>query len=278
MADQNVPRRLARFYRNSDNTAQQENSNYNQPQAPPQNRSERKQNDKEENFEIGRPSGIPSMDYSDVNLEADKKNLDEIKKLQEKNLVEKLALSEIEKFKIQNKRMPNSKEEEQIAENLYKQIKEESVNSNENTAPQANLRGRNRRGRSDETQNVGQGLNESAPINNQSTQQSPQNTYSDVSDIKDLFGDDEEKQTKGKQKDEFDVDLGDMNETGSGEDDLSQIEDIKSDDEKAICPNCKKPTDKTIYCSKCGTAFCKNCAKKEGNDILCPKCQTKAKI
>ncbi len=279
MMDPQVPRRLARFYRNSDAKEQQENNEYDQqtPQVSPQSRFERKQNESEENYDLDKPKGIPSMDYSDVNLEADKKNLDELKKLQEKNLVEKLALGEIEKFKMQNKRMPNSKEEEQIAENLYKQIKEDSTNSEGNSS-QGSLRGRNRRGRTNETQNAGQGFGES-PEEEQVQPIAPTQTQSsDVSDIKDLFGEEnEEKQTKGKQKDEFDVDLSDMSETSSEGDDINQIEDLGTE-EKSICPNCKKPTEKVVYCSKCGTAFCSNCAKTQGTDKVCPKCGTKIKL
>jgi len=280
--EQNVPRRLARFNRNQ-NSPQQQNYSYNQPQDQSnQNRSNRNKNDQEENFQVG-TDRIPSMDYNDVNLEADKKNLEELRTLQEKNLVEKLALGEIERFKVQNNRMPNSKEEEQIAETLYNQLRTDSTNNqNNNSTQQPTQRGRNRKERNAETSNMGQGVNQplqQAPINTQPTMQ---NSNSQVTDIKDLFGEDEkDTQSKGKQKDDFDISLGDISESDStkseGTDEISQIEDI-SDEEKSLCPNCKKNTEKVIYCSKCGTAFCVNCAKTQGTDKLCPKCGTKAKI
>ncbi len=275
--DQNVPRRLNRFYRNQNNPQQQQNYSLNQPATnPSQNNFDYNQN--EDNFNPGQSRGIPSMDYSDINLEADKKNMEEMKKLQEKNLVEKLALDEVQKFKVQNNRMPNSKEEEQIAENLFTQLKNETLKTEEGQPVSNNQRGRNRKAN---TQNAGQGLDGSINDNEPTSQLLQQNnSNSQLTDMKDLFGEDEKQSTtKGKQKDEFDMDLGEMDESESistGEEELTPIE--ASDEEKKICPNCKKPTEKIIYCSKCGTAFCLNCAKTQGTNKLCPKCSTKVKI
>ncbi len=281
--EQNIPRRLARFNRNQNSDQQQDNYNNNQfSNNSNQNRFDYNQNQKEENFEVDQIKKIPSMDYNDVNLEADKKNLEELKKIQEKNLVEKLALNEVEKFKVQNKRMPNSKEEEQIAESLYTQLKNDSLNTQSNNSNQTTPRGRNRR-RNAETQNAGQNLDESNSQNPPSAQPINQNYNSQVTDIKDLFADDENEtnpQSQNRQKDEFDMDIGEVEEIDSIENKAE--EELKKNqsniNENSICPNCKKKTEKIIYCPKCGTAFCLNCIKKQGNDKVCPKCQTKIKI
>ena len=278
--EQNIPRRLARFNRNQNQNLPQENYNDNQFQAPPQGRFD--QNQKEENFELSQNKKIPSMDYDDVNLEADRKNLEELKKIQEKNLVEKLALNEVEKFKVQNKRMPNSKEEEQIAETLYTQLKNDSLNTQTNNS-QGNLRGRNKR--RNEASNVGQGFGEvptQEENNSTDPQEITQNSNSQVTNIKDLFEDDESaSQVKGREKDEFDMDIGEVSELDSienkAEEELNQTED-EGDEKFSNCPNCKKSTEKVIYCPKCGAAFCVHCAKTQGNDKNCPKCGTKIKL
>ncbi len=48
------------------------------------------------------------------------------------------------------------------------------------------------------------------------------------------------------------------------------------------CPNCKRTTEKVLYCPECGTGFCKQCAKsfkKQGNDEFyqCPGCEAYVK-
>jgi len=269
--DQTVPRRLARFYRNQNQTQPPEDySNPPLKEDYSQNKFEYTQKDKQNVFGSNQDKGIPSMDYDDVNLELDKRNLEEIKKLQEKNLVEKLALDEVEKFKVQNKRMPNSKEEEQIAENLYNQLKTNSIN----TSDQTSSRRRNKKEKTLESQNTVKEF-EDTPIKPLPT------NYDDsqVTGVKDLFGEDNEKQSKSGEKDEFDISIGDLNEENDSnkEEDIDTIDDT-NDEEKSTCPNCKKQTEKIIYCSKCGTAFCINCAKTQENDKLCPKCKTRVKI
>lgn len=270
--EQNVPRRLARFYR-SQNAPQQQQDSYSLNESQEgQSQKEHIHNKKgEQDNYLEEPKGLPTMDYSDVNLEADKKNVDELQKIQQKNLVEKLALEEITKFKTQNNRMPNSKEEEQIAENLFKQLKDEPSDS---THESGSRRANRRAGR--ETENKG--------ANNITQQNEPSSTseepISQTTNVKDLFTD-EENINQGKEKDEFDMGLGDINESDSENaketDDIEDLEETDLEDKK-ICPNCKKQTEKIVYCSKCGTAFCSNCAKVVGTDKVCPKCQTKIKF
>ncbi len=48
------------------------------------------------------------------------------------------------------------------------------------------------------------------------------------------------------------------------------------------CPNCKRTTEKILYCPECGTGFCSQCAKsfkKQGNDEFyqCPSCEAYVK-
>ncbi|MFA5126361.1 MAG: hypothetical protein WC462_05165, partial [archaeon] len=88
---ENVPRRMMRFYRNAEQKQLDEDKEYGKEDFVAPN---------------GRPilSEIPSMSYED--LELDKKNYEELKKIHEKNLEEKLALSEVENFKNRHNRLP----------------------------------------------------------------------------------------------------------------------------------------------------------------------------
>ena len=273
MNQENMPRRLARFYRKQNNQSQAGYNNYNYSYNEPPQQSRRSQKTEEENYlnpsNTNTLKGIPTMDYEDVDLELDRKNREEIQRIREKNMVEKLALEEIEKFKIQNKRMPNQKEEEQIAENLFKQLKD-------NPEQSQNQRTQRRRGRN---------------INSKETTNTPKEDFENIesmgtdgtdsfagNEIKDLFKEDTTN-TKS-QKDEFDLGIGDLSEEGFNSKDTDELDSIKdfSLEDESSCPNCKKQNEKIIYCSKCGTAFCLNCAKTNGNETSCPKCGTKIKI
>jgi hypothetical protein len=260
---ENVPRRMMRFYRGAEKK-QQVQENY-----------------KEEDFLApdGRPilSGIPSMSYED--LEIDKKNYEELKKIEERNVEEKLALDEVESFKNKNNRLPNKEESNRIAETLYTQLKNTDMSK---IYPEDDLqptRGHNRRGnrRIDRTK----GKEEQPPTINegikQEKEQLQQPFSSNIVDVKSLLEDDTDFTSDSKKKDEFDLGLDedfDENKEMIKED----IEDTEEDlDKKTKCPNCKKGVEKIIYCSKCGNAFCEKCAKKEGEHIFCPKCNQKIK-
>ncbi|MFA6065218.1 MAG: hypothetical protein WCW44_01365 [archaeon] len=273
----NVPRRLARFYRNGEAPEQTEGQNW-QPPAQGQ-----KEILKEDPFAPnGRPllQEIPSMGYEDLT----NKNYEEIRQVEQTNMEQKLALQEIEKFKRENNRMPTQKESDSIAESLFSQLKNSDMNAlyPESAIPgenqQQTQRGghRGRRGeRMEQTPaqkmpSTQKGIPTEEPIQNQP-----------LNEVKDLFGEEESKKGKKKSEDDFDLgldeDLGNSgNEDISSIEDTGDIEDISLDD-KSECPNCKKDTEHIVYCPKCGTAFCEKCGKKQGNEYTCPKCGTKTK-
>jgi hypothetical protein len=257
---ENVPRRLMRFYRKNE--------------SPPQENNRRQIED--DNYNPGvAPNGrellseIPTMDYEDV--EKNKKNLEEINSIEQKNLEEKLALKEVENFKNTHNRLPTGEESNQIAESLYNQLKNVDTNSlypemqgqAQNAGQSTGRRGRDR--------------NIQKPAG-QASIQTPA-VSANVTDVKSLLEDDDKPIPAKKSGDDFDLGLDEgMDENtvtsgGSGED----IEDINIG-ELGNCPNCKKETDNVIYCPKCGFAFCSNCAKKEDGQNKCPKCGTKVKI
>jgi hypothetical protein len=288
--DEKVPRRMMRFYRTAEQKKEQYNNEYNAPYRD-QNSGRVQQNRQQKNEEENEsPTGrsilshIPTMDYEDVNLEMDQKNAEEFKQIQQKNLEEKLALNEIEKFKKENKRLPNQKESDAIAENLFTQLKNSNITElaaekglTGQVAPQGQSQKRGRRGME---------ANRAIPgEDKQSNSGSSIGPQEPVSDIKDILGNNErqDKQKKKSADDDFSLDLGD--DSNSGGEDISSIEDIKDDnmggmelDESEECPNCKKDTDKIMYCPNCGTAFCNKCSKKQGDSYLCPKCGTKTSM
>jgi len=267
----NTPRRLARFYRNGEEPIQNQN----------QENSAQKEVLSEDPFAPnGRPllKEIPSMGYEDLT----DKNFDEIKKMEQENLEQKIALEEIEKFKKENNRMPTKQESDLIAENIFSQLKNKDMNSlypesagQENTPGQTNQRGhRGRRGDKEEQIQKQQPASfNSIPSQNENTNQ--------INDMPGLLSEDSPKKDKKKGPDEFDLGLdsdlegSESEEIGSIEDN-SDIENISLDD-KQDCPYCKKETDHIVYCPKCGSAYCEKCGKKQGLDYTCPKCGTKTK-
>jgi hypothetical protein len=254
-----IPRRMKRFQRQNDYP----NENYGT------NESEKKTNDYSE-------TKLPTMKYEDVDMS--EKNYEEMKKIEQMNLEEKLALLEVKKFKKQNKRLPNKEESEKMADSLYTQFKNnpemleekndydsEKYDESENDDSRKSRRRRRRPERK--------------------TRRSKKEEYEPIQEpvitgnIKDMF----ETETKQNSK-EFDIglDLENDNElsnidskNNSNDEEIKSIEDFDNEN----CPNCGKQTEKIIYCSKCGTAYCKNCSKEnKGKETTCPKCGTKNKI
>ena len=111
-----VPRRLKRFYREGEKQVAQDKEEFGDYSAP---RSSRRDETKDEEI----VTHIPDMSYEDI----DDKNLKDIKKVEQKNLEQKLATLEVKKFKKENKRLPNRKESEQLAGSLLAQFKENPV-------------------------------------------------------------------------------------------------------------------------------------------------------
>jgi len=292
---QNIPRRLMRFYRGGGNQQTlEQNTNYDQ------NNYNQKNTIEEDPFSpTGRPllGEIPSMSYED--LEKNKKNYEELKHIEQKNMEEKLALDEVERFKKTHNRMPTKEESEKIAETLYTQLKNTDVNAlyanvkeNQSQIP-GSMEGlpndyghetnrRSRRTLRADAKKQGQIPTTDANLGKEPSipQQTSQSVGAEIADVKSLLEDEsDEKGKKRKAEDEFDLGLGDdVSSTPEGGEigGEEEIENIELSD-KEICPNCKKETEKVIYCSKCGAAFCKICAKKEGNNTICPKCGTKTK-
>ncbi len=311
-----VPRRLRRFYRKGEQNQEQtpEQNYYSNQQVNDngadnyepgfnQNYGQAESFDKNNEKEKSDLERIPTMDYEDLSI--DERNKKDIQRFEKEDSEKRLALEEIEKFKKQNNRMPNKKETEQIAENLFTQIKNNPINY-----PGAQNVGQSystRRGRNRNESNNDSGLSMEQKMNQtdklsiaQGTPKSRQrnlnqnivpqeNATNELEEmgkenIKDLF--DDNPKTKKETKDEFDLGLdSELSNSDITKNDLEEIEekdtieDIVGNKDSEMCPNCKQQTQKIIYCPQCGFAYCKSCAKGiVDGQAICPKCGTKTKF
>lgn len=221
------------------------------------------------------------MEYED--LEIDEKNAKDIEEYQKKSEDKELALQEIKKFKKENKRMPNKKETEKIAEHLYTQIKNNPIEYPDTITPEETS-GRSRRGRRNRNTNEQiPKVEENIPKKETIEDTIDTNISKEMilgeeheENIKDLFADTEKKKNNS---DEFDLGLETdfSNKELIGIDDEKELQEITGEDSQ-ICSNCKKPKEKTIYCPKCGFAYCELCSKSTNqNEYVCPKCGNKTK-
>jgi hypothetical protein len=212
MTKENVPRRLRRFYRS-------EESNNNDNYYNQDNYSNTSAKYDDPTFSKGR--SIPTMDYEDI----DEKNLNEIKKVEQQSLEEKLAMLEIEKFKKEKNRMPNKDEQEKLASSLYEQFKNNPSDPDSISEQDVRVHGRDRRrGRH----------NENATNDNLETNVEPIESpiVGGTTDIKSLF-EDSNSSKNSKKDDDFDLNLDmDEDDDSTFSDDLEDMEDFSLDKKK----------------------------------------------
>lgn len=216
MTKEKVPRRLRRFYR--DNNDDSYNNNY---------------SDNDDSYKSGsntnysnslKTTKIPTMDYEDI----DEKNLKEIKKIEQKNLEEKIAMLEIEKFKKEKNRMPNNEEEEQLASSLYEQFKSntldtdfdggEDINGKNKITPRERYKHRRKQNKNIEEKEEQKNNLPKEEYKNQET------------DIKSMF--EEASTTKNKQTDDFDLGLDFDDSKLDDTDELEDLEDFSLEKKK----------------------------------------------
>ena len=250
-APEKVPRRMKRFYREAHEEKQaieQEYGDYNEPTS----RFERHKPTYDDEYSGSLESafekvdtlpagqekktlgGLPSMDYEDLNL--DEKNEKELKKIGESEMEEKLSLFEIERFKKENKRLPNKDEEGMLAENVFEQMKQEKEISEQS-------RGSRRRGRDRRATAEKSSMSEDMSMPGMNIDEKPRRgkrrgkeaapepigggDIGEMGDFKDLLGDEPgEKKTKKSVGDDMDMGLGDLDDMDG---DLEEMEDFDLD-------------------------------------------------
>jgi predicted RNA-binding Zn-ribbon protein involved in translation (DUF1610 family) len=255
---ENVPRRMKRFYRNQKEEAGFENS--------------------VESFENPEPKKTEN-DIRDLILEdigaQEKKNPKAIE----------IAVSQVNQFKAKHNRLPNLNEYDQIAENIFGQLKEEeesqkfvaaqgreikriptTAQGNQQEAQQP-MQQAPRRGRTKAERTAAKTGSEQLE---QEQQTENQNDLKKL-EIKDLLKEEsDELKEFDENKEEESGETEEENEfnlSGLGR------EETQSEEK---CPNCGKTAEEIIFCPECGSAFCEQCAKIEriGSEkkIVCPKC------
>ena len=223
-----------------------------------------------------------------------------------------LAMDEVERFKEEHKRLPKKEEYDQIAENIFSQLKDKEQQK------KAIERIERKRGKKPgEDRKEVQGISSSSdnaegkkesegnridrkkerfllrhgkpvpgmPVGKEETVSSgpAEGGISSVEkelkdmNIEDLFSDEKKKGREKEGLEELEGIEGEFNLEGmeNGDDDEG-----KGGQEK--CPKCGKPAEEVIFCPECGAAFCEKCAKKvevvgNARNIVCPGCGKKIK-
>lgn len=211
----------------------------------------------------------------------------------------KMALNEIKKFKDRYMRLPDDKEYELIADNIYEQVKEkykkETGKSSldlreiekEKRKDRRERRGRRGRGGKDnEKEEKGdekkvEERKEGADAPKKSASQKVAAATKGLS-VEGLFseaGDDSLQlgELAGQGSSDLDSDLSSL-----GLDNFDTIsQDVRTVKNK--CPNCNTPAEELVFCSHCGTGFCAHCALKAevfGDKIkyTCPSCKKQVSV
>ena len=238
-----VPRRLQRFYRekNSKQGADERGDEFSDYQN---NKKFEENNLPEEEI-----THIPSMNYEDV----DEKNLNEIKKVEQQNLAQKLATLEVKKFKEKNNRLPNKRESEQLASSLLKQLDENSLDGdgefsfhgsdgrdiNQQITGRQRRHGRHRETQVEEKETRRRGRDKQNKRGTEKEAFVQEDAPTAKRNIKDLFGEDDETDSS-EEKDTFDLDdnLDEEDDSSPSEfdddndSDLDELEELAGIDKK----------------------------------------------
>ncbi len=268
-----VPRRQRRFYR-------QEQSENEKQQAKPERQVERRplsfrgeeqqkpvqgQKNAKEKTAKAREQGMPEAIFDE---------LQEQKKKDAKKESMKLAVNEIRRFKEEYNRLPKGNEYDEIAENIYQQIKRQ-----EDREKEEQRHGSERQQQPGLATAIQQQAQPAAGKTVPEMQKMPKLDMKNL-DVKDLFGESgsEEKELK-------------LEDISTGLEDELKLEGLDEgidafpkelETDKNNCPNCKAKTEEIVFCPDCGTAFCAHCAKSASTEAgitkyVCPKCSKEVK-
>lgn len=204
-----------------------------------------------------------------------------------KQIVTQIALDEVQRFKEKHNRLPEKKEYDQIAESIYRQLRDEDkrkklLERHEKRAGREQGKDgtsfrekmEERKGRRERRR----GKPAEKPSSKESALSELKSAAQGISaeeikgmSVKDLFGEAKAEKKAASEEDEFSLEgLSDM---GAGQESLGE--------EEAACPNCGA-REEVIFCPECGTAFCEKCARgieSIGNTkrVVCPKCGKKVR-
>ncbi len=190
---------------------------------------------------------------------------DQPKQAADKDVTMHLTLQEVRKFREEHKRYPEKAEYDQIAENIFQQLKDKDLRE------QASKQMERRRGRATVEGKKGavegdeKEWSEFEEADKQIAGQQEKDKAKGLASlsVEDIFAEEKKGEQSGVQKEEGD-------EFGLGE--LGEAEQQ--------CPKCGKQASKVVFCPECGTAFCYSCAKKVERigsieTVVCPDCGKK---
>lgn len=240
-----IPRRLRRFYRSG------EQEEYNS------------QNEVEKNQEV------PTKSTPVNQPEQSRATSMAISELKNKTKSEAIALTmhEIRRFMRENNRAPQTDEQDEIAENLYHQLKSDLTGNEKGSSVADRARAR-----------AAQKVEEKKPKETIASSTDGGKNSEQKMDFSDLLKDDNNSNKKAQTLDELELDLSALDLPGdSSSSHANENVVIEQENAPGNCPHCNRPTDSPVYCPNCGNAFCPNCAKQalnQADKILytCPAC------
>ena len=284
MSEEDVPRRLRRFQREQ------------QPTAPTQSVSRQPRN--ETRTTRAKESILQNLKRQLFRQGGGSQTQDIQKHAQV------AAMQQVQKFKEKEGRLPEGNELDEIADNLFDQVRKnteelqepqpkKTIQPTQKTGPAANppAHGRFRR-----TQQPSANIPlPSEPLSNARNRRiadqpaAPQPPQpAPTTSVQELFGSSEPKKKPVEKKPESDdFDLGALTESLGGTEDLEkemgslekEMEGIHQgmETEKNKCPTCSTRTEDLAICPKCASIFCSHCAKTAKNlgnaiEYACPKC------
>ena len=190
---------------------------------------------------------------------------DQPKQGADKDVTMHLTLQEVRKFKDEHKRYPEKAEYDQIAENIFQQLKDKDVKGQAGK-PIWGRRGREAiEGKKETAEGDEKEWSEFEEADKQIAGQPQKDKAKELASlsVEDIFAEEKKGAQSGAQKEEGDeFSLGELGEA------------------EQQCPKCAKPASKVVFCPECGTAFCYSCAKKVEKigsieTVVCPDCGKK---
>ncbi|MDD5148822.1 MAG: hypothetical protein PHH08_05155 [Candidatus ainarchaeum sp.] len=255
-----VPRRMKRFYRRGKEGSAADESGLN-PERPGQKGAK----------------DIRELIAEDITAQEKKSRHMEI------------AVTKVNEFRAKHKRLPTPDEYDQIAENIYSQLKDQEASGRLSSSRRADIKRipgiqqpaekpaveqaqPQRRGRTKAERAALRGPSEGG-FSQAPAQQEKQKENLKGLEIKDFLKEDSDELKEFKEGGEEEPLEEDSGEEGNF--DLSGLGKEESPDEEK-CPNCKRTAEEVLFCPECGAGFCEQCAKTEriGSEkkIVCPKC------
>lgn len=228
--------------------------------------------------------------YRNASSIEERKMIEEVLKSNARKETVELALQEVKKFKQKHSRLPEGSECDEIAENIFSQLKKESfkeVEGKESEGPRERFEKRKMLKEKFEKKMERETTGESVQAEEESEKESKTGGI-EIPTEKALSLEGLELPGKKSKKNNA-LKLEELNLAENAEElkfeGLEDVENIgvEHETEKNKCPNCSNKTEDFIFCPECGSAFCTHCAKRiqTVNDkisYVCPKCGKEFKM